>query len=164
MEVKNYLEVVDEKKVELFLKDTLGESSIENVVKYYDGHYDGFVFLVKMAEGVNFLPKEEGDFLRLGQYGFVTDDVTNPVPTAKNDLSLSFEYPEFLSQYVTFISGETEEVVISGVPYIDNFKKEMMLYLMMNKHAGHEEINNEFYHRRKLVYDIANSAQEQEKE
>ena len=164
MNNKDFLEVVEERKVEGFLKSTFGDKAVDKVVKYYDESYQGYLFLVQMAEGINFLPQEEGNYLRLGKYGFVTDDLTKPIPEAKDDKALSLQYEDFLSQYALFINNEVYEQTGDKKAYIEKFKNEMMVYLMHNKVLNHEKIITEYNLRKRYVYDILDSATEPGKE
>lgn len=159
-----FLEFVDEKHFEKFLKKTYGDAAIESVIKYYDENYVGHLFQVKMADGVNFLPKEEGNYLRIGPYGFVYDDVTKAIPETYNDFETSLSYPEFLKNYILFINNEIGDKKIANETYINAAKNKIMLYLLMRKTNGLVKIKTEYEKGKRLVEELVELSQVKEKE
>lgn len=164
MEVRDFLKNIEEKKMEKFLSSCFGAENIESVIKFFDESYNGYVFQVRLKNGLAVLPIEDNNSLRLGAYGFIRDDLTNPLPSAYDDIILSFEYPDFLKKYILFIKEQTDGETINGQPYIYKFHNKAMLSILSNKHSSTVTADRLFKKRKIFINDIIKNAEEQEKE
>lgn len=164
MDVRDFLEKVDEKQVQEFLNSCFGEENIDSVIKFFDESYNGYVFRVQMPNGVDLLPKEDGDALRLGAYGFIRDDLEVVVPLAFDDMVLSTEYPEFLKKYVLFMKEQTENLTLNGQDYLYKFQNVAFLELLLNRNNPKNKIDFGYKIKKNFIYNLVKNAEEQELE
>jgi len=162
MQVSDHLQNLSEQKMKTFLEKKMG-AKVKSVIKFYDEAYSGYVFQVKL-DGLTFLPREDGGYLRFGKFGLIKDDEKNPIPTSFDNFEEMLKHPNFLKSYVLFVDREIGDDMFFTDKYMDSFKKSLSYYLAVYKNRKKQEVEDKVIESKQLLNEIVDLASEPEKE
>ena len=158
MVINDYLADISEKQMAMFLQSRFG-SCLEGVVKYYDDSYGGYLFKAKLNGGIDYLPKERDNTLRIGKFGLVKDDKSFAIPRIIENFDIAKTAPNFFKNYVKFIAENVGERRVNNKTYLERLNIEYSSYLMFEKINKVRELEEEIDNQKKMLKNIISEVQ-----
>lgn len=158
MIINDYLADINEKQMFKFLETCFG-SCLDGVTKYYDDSYGGYLFKIQLNGGIDYLPKERNNTLRVGRFGLVKDDKTMPYVRIIDNFEIAATAPNFFKKYVGFIAEEVKDKRINNKAYLERLKEDYLIFLMFDKMNKMKEIEESDQKQKQFLKRIISEAE-----